>query len=77
MHDEIRYFPAMVQWVGFRQGKLTVGHDERAEGRSSYNFNKLLRLALNNIIAFSDKPLRLTVIFGFIVAATALLIGDS
>jgi dolichol-phosphate mannosyltransferase len=75
MNDNIRYFPAMVHWVGFHQGKIKVSHDNRLEGKSSYNFSRLLRLSINNIIAFSDKPLRLAVVCGFFITAFSLLIG--
>ncbi len=57
MGDSIRYFPIMAQWVGFRKGYLPVQHAERQVGSSSYSFFKLMRLASDNMIGFSDKPL--------------------
>lgn len=68
MRESIRYFPTMVQWVGFRLTKIEVQHDERFEGKTSYNFKKLLRLATDIILAFSDKPLRLLVKGGLLLA---------
>lgn len=64
MNDNIRYFPTMSQWVGFKKTYLPVVHAPRKEGKSSYSFRKLLELAFNNMIAFSDKPLRLVVKLG-------------
>lgn len=75
MGDTIRYFPAMVQWTGFNATAVDVAHCRRAEGKSSYNLPKLLRLALNISIAFSDKPLRLVAQGGLLVSALSLLIG--
>jgi len=75
MNDYIRYFPTMVQWVGFSKTKLPVEHQEREAGKSTYNLKKLLTLALDNIIGFSDKPLRLTVKFGIFISSIAGLIG--
>lgn len=75
MNDSIRYFPTMVQWTGFRRLKLPVEHAKRENGKSSYNWRSLFKLALNNIVAFSDKPLRLTVAFGFFLTAASLLFG--
>ena len=72
MRDSIRFFPTMVQWVGFRKFYLPVQHSDRYEGKTSYNFKSLLYLALNNIIAFSDKPLRLTIKTGAIIALLSL-----
>lgn len=73
LRESIRYFPTMVRWVGFRTGAVTVVHAERAEGTSSYNFRSLLNLALDIILAYSDKPLRLTVKLGLSVSAVSFL----
>ena len=75
MKDHVRYFPTMVQWVGFSSAKLNVDHDHRATGKSSYTWGKLIRLAFDNVIAFSDKLLKLTIRLGFIIALGALLVG--
>ncbi len=73
MHDKIKYFPAMVKWVGFKQIGIPVEHAERSEGKSSYSFKRLLMLALDTILSFSDKPLRLIVKFGAILSVMTLL----
>lgn len=75
MHDHIRYFPTMVQWVGYRKYYLPIIHDERLEGKSSYSFGRLLHLAIDTIIAFSDKPLRIAAKLGLIIAFGALIVG--
>ena len=75
MRDQIRFFPTMVQWVGFRKYYLPVQHSERFEGKTTYNFKSLMRMAMNNMIAFSDKPLRLTVKVGFSIASLSLLVA--
>jgi polyisoprenyl-phosphate glycosyltransferase len=62
MRESIRYFPTMVRWVGFRSSSLPVTHAESAG--STYTFSGLSRLALDIILAYSDKPLRLTVKLG-------------
>ena len=75
MGDRFRYFPTMVQWVGFKKAYLPVEHCERMEGKSTYNWSRLMRLALDTIIAFSDKPMRLMVKFGALVTFVAIIIG--
>lgn len=75
MNDQIRFFPTMVQWVGFRKLYLPVNHAERFEGKTSYNLKGLLRLALNTILAFSDKPLRITAKAGFTIAMLSFMVG--
>lgn len=73
MRESIRYFPTMVRWVGFRQTAISVDHAERAEGESSYNLKRLLNLALDIILAYSDKPLRLTVKAGVIISISSFI----
>lgn len=75
MDDNTRYFPTMVQWVGFRSTSVDVEHSPRAQGKSTYNLNKLLHLAANNIICFSDKPLRLVALVGIILSFVSVCIG--
>lgn len=73
MREPMRAFPAMINWVGFRKGKLLVQHQARFEGKSTYNWHRLINLALDITLAYSDKPLKLTVKTGFVISAGALL----
>lgn len=73
MRESIRYFPTMVKWVGFRQTTLDVIHAPNDERESSYSFKKLFNLALDIMLAYSDKPIRLTVKLGLLVALTGFL----
>lgn len=75
MGDSIRWFPIMVKWVGFKIGYLPVEHAERAEGKSSYSIRRLLSVASDNMIAFSNKPLRLMLQFGFCVVLISVLVA--
>lgn len=75
MKDQIRFFPTMVQWVGFKKFYLPVKHEERGVGSSGYSLRKLINLAINNVIAFSDKPLRLTAKIGFLIASLSFIVG--
>lgn len=71
MGDYHKYFPTMVRWVGFKYTKNRVSHAVRISGSSSYSFRKSVRLAVDIILSFSDKPLRLTVKFGFLISCLA------
>lgn len=73
MNDYVRYFPSMVKWVGFNYTSIEIEHSERKYGESSYSFIKLVKLAFNVILAFSDKPLKLTMKLGFIIAFSSLI----
>lgn len=73
LEEKIKYFPTMVRWVGFSTSYVNVEHASRSEGKSNYNLKKLLNLALDIILAYSDKPLRLIIKFGLIIAFVSFL----
>lgn len=75
MREPVRAFPLQVRWLGFRQGALDVQHAARAQGKSSYRFGQLIRLAFAVILAYSDKPLRLLVKLGAAIVVAALVGG--
>jgi glycosyltransferase involved in cell wall biosynthesis len=73
LEEKIKYFPTMVKWVGFSTSYVNVEHASRSEGKSNYNLKKLLHLALDIILAYSDKPLRLIIKFGLSIALISFL----
>lgn len=73
--DYIKFFPLFVKFVGFKATALEVEHAVRPDGITSYSWKKLLRLAFNTIIAFSNKPLKLFVKFGIIISVISFLFG--
>ncbi len=75
MRESIRYFPTMVKWVGFKSTKVNVEHDDRGEGESSYNLKKLINLALDIILAYSDKPIRLLIKTGLLISFISVLVA--
>jgi dolichol-phosphate mannosyltransferase len=72
--EKSRYIPGLEMWLGFKYGRVAVTHQRRRSGRSSYNFTRRLRMAIESIISFSDFPLRLAVKFGFLVTVMGLLL---
>ncbi len=73
MGDAIRYFPTMAKWVGYNSTVLKVEHAARSIGKTSYSFKKMLKLAIDVMLAFSDKPLRLTAKLGLLVSLLSIL----
>lgn len=70
--DHIRFTPSLMEWVGFKEAQIPVKHDARQGGQTSYSWMKLLSLALDNVVAFSLKPLHLTIRLGFLISLTAV-----
>lgn len=57
----------LLTWSTRRFGSVTVRHDPRAEGESTYSLRKLVRHALNMITGFSVLPLRVASFIGFVL----------
>jgi glycosyltransferase involved in cell wall biosynthesis len=72
MGDRARFFPVMVRWTGFRRTSIPVQHDARGNGGSSYTLRKLMKLALDIMLSYSDKPLRLVATAGIVISLVAL-----
>ena len=75
MGDHIKYFPVMIQWVGFNSCSIKIEHATREVGDSSYSLSSLLAIAIDIMLSFSDKPLRLSMKMGFIISAASFLVS--
>ena len=75
MREQLRFFGGLINWMGFPTASIEVAHAPRYDGRTTYTFAKLWRLAADTIIAYSDKPLRLSIRFGFLMSFLAFAGG--
>ena len=75
MPEQNRFVRGMVAWLGFRQAEVGYHRLERAAGDTKYPLFKMVRLAVNAALGFSDAPLRLAIWCGLVVSALALLYG--
>jgi glycosyltransferase involved in cell wall biosynthesis len=75
LQDKQKAFPLMVNWVGFKAAYLNVKHKARFEGKSSYNWTKLIQLATDIALSFSQKPILLTVRVGMVISILSMLYG--
>jgi dolichol-phosphate mannosyltransferase len=75
INDSLKFFPLFVSFVGYKSTSIVVEHAERDSGSSSYNISKLISLAFNSIISFSNKPLKLFVKFGMMISLLSFFIG--
>ena len=75
MPELARSFGTLIRYLGFTKTTIDVQHAERAEGKSSYNLYKLLKLSFDVIISNSNKPLRMAVGVGFAMSALSFLLA--
>jgi len=76
MPEQNRFVRGMVAWLGFRQAEVAFHRLERAAGETKYPLFKMMRLAMNAALGFSDAPLRFAIWCGLSVSALALLYGS-
>ena len=75
MREKLRFFGGLIDWMGFPTTSIDVQHDMRFEGKSAYTIGKLIKLAGETIIAYSDKLLRMSIKFGFTMLFFAFIFG--
>lgn len=75
MPERDRFLRGMFAWVGFRQTLVQFDRSERAAGETKYPLKKMLRLAMDGVVGFSDAPLRLALWLGALVSLGAMAYG--
>lgn len=73
--ERTRFMKGLYAWVGFRSVAVPFHVRERNGGHSSFSLPLLTRLALTGLVSFSDLPLRIWSMLGFVIALGALLHG--
>lgn len=71
--EKLRFFGALVDWMGFSTTAVDVEYSERYAGETTYTFPKLWKLGVETILSHSDKPLRMAIRFGFLMSGAAFL----
>lgn len=74
MPERDRFVRGMVSWVGFRQTGLPYRRAARFAGTTKYPLSRMARFAVDGLLSFSVKPLRLSTLLGFLSAGLALLV---
>ncbi len=73
MPERHRFIRGMRSWVGFRQTGIAYDRDQRHAGDSKYTFSKLVLLAIDGLLTFSELPLRLATFAGTTIAGMSIL----
>ena len=59
MPESARYVRGMVAWVGFKQVPIPYERKGRFAGATHYTLEKMIKLALDGLTGFSNRPLRM------------------
>ncbi len=73
MRERSRFLRGMTVWVGYRQAAVGYHRDPRYAGNTKYTLPKMLRLSVDAILSFSQRPLQLATLLGFVFSTLAFL----
>ena len=74
MPEQHKFLRGQIAWLGFRQSFVEYDRDVRAAGEPGYTWKKLFRLAFDGITGFSNLPLRLATMMGFLVSGISAVL---
>lgn len=71
--ERLRFVRGLRSWTGGKQIGVLVNRDARRAGKPKYTIAKLIRLAVDGLVSFSDVPLRLASVLGFWVSGLSVV----
>ena len=75
MGERNKFMKGMYAWVGFSSCGIIYDVKPRSSGSSKWGFIRLLDLAITGITSFSNWPLRIWSLVGFLVSLLSLIYG--
>jgi len=70
-----RFYGSTIKWLGFQRTQIFADHGKRFSGQTSYTLKKRIKLALDIIVAFSDRPLKFAIGFGILISMMSILLA--
>ncbi len=69
-----RFSKGIFSWVGYNTKAIPYDVKERESGETKWNFAKLLKYALDGIIAYTDAPLKMPIYFGIAMGVLSVIL---
>lgn len=70
-----RFIRGLFAWMGFRQCGIRYHRQGRFAGETKYPLRKMIKLALDAVVSFSNFPLRVAMSLGFLVSFFSFIAG--
>ena len=74
MPEHNKFLRGQISWIGFKQTYVEYNRNVRQAGSTGYTYKKMIRLALDGITSFSNFPLKVASICGFVVSGIAFIV---
>lgn len=75
LKDSDRITRGLIDWLGFKTDYIHFDAKARAQGSAGYSFHKLVKLALNSYVGFSNTPLYFFGYLGATISALSFILG--
>jgi glycosyltransferase involved in cell wall biosynthesis len=70
-----RFIPGLRSWLGFKQTSVLYDRVDRAAGKPKQTLTRLIHYAMDGMLSFSTKPLRVATWVGFATSAVAFVLA--
>jgi dolichol-phosphate mannosyltransferase len=71
--ENARFYGTTILWLGFKRASIFADHGIRYSGKPSYTLKKRIKLAMDIIISFSERPLKFSIFLGILSSIISLI----
>ncbi len=72
--ERSRFLRGLVAWGGYPTEYVYFTREKRFAGKTHYTLSKMINFALDGIISFSTKPLRMVIYLGFLTSTFSIVV---
>jgi glycosyltransferase involved in cell wall biosynthesis len=72
--ENTRFYGSTIKWLGFNRTQIFADHGKRFSGKPSYTLKKRIKLALDIILSFSERPLKFAISLGVLISIFSLVL---
>jgi dolichol-phosphate mannosyltransferase len=73
LREKDRFVRGLVSWLGFRQVGVPYSREARFAGETKYPYRKMAKFAIDGITSFSNAPLKLASLLGYLASILAFV----
>jgi glycosyltransferase involved in cell wall biosynthesis len=73
LNEGSRFSKGLYSWIGLSQKVITYENITRKNGKSKWSTSKLLNLAIDGVISFNNRPLRICFYSGALILGLSLI----
>lgn len=74
MPEREKFLRGQIAWIGFSQTFVEYDRDERLSGDTGYTWRRMISFALDGITSFSNFPLKVATVSGFVMSFVSFLL---